>query len=49
MARSERRWMGLAVALLMLAPAKGVFAQELPVLDPMHTQLILQEVSGYAA
>ena len=49
MTRSERRWTGLIVALLILAPARGVFAQELPVLDPMYTQLILQEVSGDAA
>jgi hypothetical protein len=49
MARSEKKLMGVVLALLVFAPAKGVFAQQLSVLDPMHTQLILQEISGDAA
>jgi hypothetical protein len=49
MARSETKWLGLVAALLIIAPGKSGVAQELPVLDPMHTQLILQEISGDAA
>jgi len=49
MARSERRWTGLILAPLILASTDLVHAQELPVLDPLQTQLILQEISGDAA
>ncbi len=49
MARTQTKWMGLVAAALVAASAKAGLAQELSVLDPMHTQLILQEVSGDAA
>jgi len=49
MFRSERKWLGVVTALLIIAPGKRVIAQDLTVLDPMHTQLILQEISGDAS
>jgi hypothetical protein len=46
---NRRLLLPLGCGLLVLAHAAPIVAQDLPVLDPGHARLILQEVSGDAA
>ena len=49
MTRRLTRQPEFLVALLVLGAARAAIAQDLPILDPQHTRLIKQEISGDAS